>query len=125
MRRLSRNEYLSSWCLGIGIVLLLLGVKGIRYIPMTPEEAQAEAELQRQIDQLNAIMRQAPPEFRPQFEPTIEAARRSSIRFQREPPYLALGRWSLGIGILLIGLGAIGLRNRPSEGHWVRSNEDV
>jgi hypothetical protein len=125
MRRLSRREYLSSWCLGIGIVLLLLGVKGIRYIPMTPEEVRAEAELQLQIDRLNALMRQAPPEFRRHLEPTIEEVRRKSIRFHREPPYLTPGRWSLGIGILLIGLGAIGLRNRPSEGRWVRSNEDV
>jgi hypothetical protein len=125
MRRLSRSEYLSSWCLGIGIVLLLLGVKGIRYIPMTPEEARAEAELQLQIDRLNALLRQAPLEFRQQFESAIEEARRRSIRFQREPPYLTLGRWGLGIGILLIGLGAIGLRNRPAEGRWVRSNEDV
>lgn len=124
MSRLSRTEYLAAWGISLGIMMVLLGIHGIRYLPMTPEEEQAEAELQIHIAHWKQLASEV-PSIRELLEPEMARLHQRSIRARKDPPYLVLGRWGLGIGIALIGMGVLASRFRPTEGRWVRSNEDV
>jgi hypothetical protein len=118
-------QLFASWCFGIGILLILLGIQGIRYIPMTPEERKKEEDLQNWISQARQARRQLPPEAREVADMAIAQLEVLSIRNKRECPYRTHGICAVSLGGLSLLIG-FGIWIRCSSGfRWIKVNEDA
>lgn len=127
MNRTTSKQQLAAWLCGAGIILCIVGYRGVRYIPMTPEEERREELLREITPAVEEMVQKAPPEFR---EHMIKPLRDASIRNQpgREPPYLRAGQVALALGIGLTLFGMITwFQNTPADQRfrWTRANDDA
>jgi hypothetical protein len=126
MNRLTRSEQTASWLIGLGIVLVLIGWRGYRYFPMTPEEAFQEEALQLVVSFQRQALPEVPEEWRESFQQNLETLEKSSLRYRKEKPFRTLGIVGLALGGLCLLLGGIlWTRSRPAGAKWIRSNDDA
>ena len=125
MPRHSPLQRLATWSCGLGIILLLLGFRAYRYIPMTEEETAQEQKLQFMISQKREAVHQSDEASRPMTVTMLEQLENQSIRKRVTPPYYSPGVIGMILGIVLLSGGCWLWFRNSRKGRWIHDNEDA
>src|SRR5947209_4401851 len=95
MNRTTRTQQLAAWLCGVGLILCVVGYRGVTYFPKTEEEEQIDHSIREQIGS--------------QAEPIIDKIDelRLMVQSERKKPYETPGRIALGVGLILAVLGLV------------------
>jgi hypothetical protein len=119
MDHLNSKQRLAAWLCGGGIILILLGYKGVTYLPLTPEEEQQE-------EWIRDVMRPMGVQAQEQVIDQLHEVR-MRIDPTRQKPYWWPGTVALCLGIAMTGLGLVLWFRNTGRGQrfgWAASNDD-
>src|SRR5262249_43992586 len=112
MSRRDRSQQIAAWMCGVGVILVLVGYRGMTRLPLTPEEY----ERQRGVDEFRAGRGRRIEHGPPGMQRLLKKSRGAASPGKgRVPPYLTEGRLAFGAGLLL-GLAGVVL--------WYRGGTD-
>jgi hypothetical protein len=120
MDHLNSKQRLAAWLCGGGLILILLGYRGVTYLPLTPEEEQQEEWIR---DALRPMGVQAQEQVIDQLHEV-----RMRIDPTRQKPYWWPGTIALCLGIGMTGLGLILWFRNTGRGRrfgYAASNDDA
>ena len=125
MPRHSPRQRIATWSCGLGIILLLLGFRAYRYLPMTEEEIALEKSQQFMISMMREAVHQSDKASIPVTQKLLEELESSSIRNRKTAPFYWHGVISMTLGIFLLSGGCWLWFRNSRKGRWIHDNEDA